>query len=177
MVKKILAVIGLLLAVFLAMAAMQPDQFNIERSTVIAAPPEVPFSAVNELRRWREWSPWEDRDPNLQREYSGPESGVGASYRWSGDESIGEGRMTITESQANERIGIELEFVRPFAATNQVTFRFEPSGAGTRVNWAMQGANTFMSKVISLLMDMDAMVGGDFENGLAKLKKMAESRT
>ncbi len=175
MVKKILAAVGFLAAVFLVVVAMQPDQFTIERSTSIAAPPAVPFAAVNDLRRWRQWSPWENRDPNLQREYSGPESGVGASYHWSGDETVGEGRMTITESEADRRIGIALEFVRPFAATNQVTFRFDPHDTGSRVTWTMQGVNTFMGKAMSLLMNMDAMVGGDFEAGLAKLKEVAES--
>lgn len=174
MLRMIVTGIALLVAALLVAILMQPDEFRIQRSALVAAPPAVPFAAVNDLQQWRQWSPWENRDPDMQRQYSGPQAGEGATYRWSGDDSIGEGSMTITGSKPGEQIDIELEFVRPMAATNQVRFVFTPEGENTRVNWSMNGDNSFMGKAISLVMDMDEMVGNDFEAGLAKLKELSE---
>jgi hypothetical protein len=174
MLRTIVAGIGLLVAALLVAILVQPEEFRIQRSALISAPPAVPFAAVNDLRLWSGWSPWESRDRDMERQYSGPQAGVGATYRWSGDDSIGEGRMTITDSKPGEQIGIELEFFRPLAATNRVTFLFTPEGGATRVTWSMQGENSFVGKAISLVMDMDEMVGNDFEAGLAALKDLSE---
>ena len=165
------AVLGAL-ALFVA---TRPAAFHIERSTTIAAPPERVFPLVNDLHAWLRWSPYEKKDPAMKRSYSGPQAGEGAVYGWDGNDDIGAGRMTITGSAPNQRVAIRLEFTRPMTATNEVEFLFQGSGDGTRVVWAMDGRNGFLGKLISLLLDMDAMVGADFEAGLAALKAAAEA--
>lgn len=178
MAKKIYIGLGVflgLLAVIAIVVAMQPGEFAVERSTTIAAPPAVVFSHVNDLRKWEAWSPWLPLDPQCQKTYEGPEAGTGAKFHWSGNEQVGEGRMTIAESNAPERIAIDLEFIKPFAAQNVTLFKFVPEGEGTKVTWNMSGKNNFIGKAMCLFMDMDKMVGADFEKGLASLKAQSES--
>ena len=141
----------------------------------MAAPPELVHGLVNDFRQWARWSPWEQRDPNLKRSFEGPRSGVGAVYGWTGNDQVGQGRMTITESTPGERVGIKLEFLKPFAATNVTEFGFAPAGAGrTQVTWAMSGKNDLLGKLFSVFMNMDAMVGKDFEEGLARMRAESE---
>lgn len=175
--KVLLAVFGLLAAVvvvFLIVVAVQPSQYRVERSTTIDAPPEEVFAHVNDFHQWEAWSPWAERDPNAVAIYEGPDAGEGAIFKWSGNDDVGEGSMTITESKPHERIGIDLAFVRPMEDACDVEFIFEPQGDGTKVNWAMFGENNFVGKAFCLFMDMDAMVGKDFEQGLASMKKAVE---
>jgi carbon monoxide dehydrogenase subunit G len=159
--------------VLVAVVVMQPSEFRVERSAVIPAPPAAVFTQINDLRRWEAWSPWEKVDPALKKTYDGPPAGLGASFAWAGNHEVGEGRVTITESRAPERVGIRLEMITPMAATNAVTFTLAPEGDGTRVTWSMTGHNGFVSKAVGLVMDMDKMVGGQFEKGLANLKVAA----
>jgi len=177
MKKAILAVlIALVIAVVgvLAFAATKPDTFTITRSATIAAPPSAIFPHVNDFQKWRGWSPWENLDPNLKRTYSETTAGQGATYAWAGNSQAGEGKMTITESTPNERISLKLDFVKPMEATNKVVFLFKPEGEGTNVSWTMDGENAFVGKIFSVFVNMDAMVGGSFEQGLASLKAVAE---
>lgn len=179
MLKKILIGIGAALAVLLAVISLQPATFHFERSLNMAAPPEAAFAQVNDFHAWRAWSPWEKLDPNMQRTYEGAPSGVGAKYAWVGSKEVGEGRMTIEKSEpsagATQRIQIKLEFLKPFAATNTATFTFAKTAEGTKTTWAMDGNNNFMSKAFHLVMDMDKMLGPDFERGLAAMKIAAEA--
>jgi hypothetical protein len=167
---------------FLALAALgfvatRPAGFRIERSAVVGAPPEVVFALIDDFRQWGRWSPWEKVDPGMQRTFAGPAAGPGASYAWAGNREIGSGRMTILESRPGERVSIRLEFFEPFAATNEARFELAAAGAGTRVTWSMEGRNGFVGKAISLVMDMDAMVGTQFERGLADLDAAARAAT
>jgi hypothetical protein len=162
-------------AVLSVLIARRPAAFRIERSTTVAAPAEAVFELINDLHHWIDWSPFEKRDPKMQRSYDGPKKGVGASYSWSGNREIGAGRMTITESSPFERIAIKLEFLKPFKATNEAVFAFRQSANGVSLTWSMSGKNNFMCKAMSLFMNMDKMVGKEFENGLAELKRQAES--
>ena len=172
---RMLVMIALLLAVALvALLATRPDRFHVERSATIDAPSATVFSHIDDFHRWTAWSPWEKIDPQLQRSYDGPPSGVGAGYRWSGNSQVGEGSMRITESVPGRKVGIALEFITPFRASNVATFTLAPEGSGTRVTWAMDGRNNFVAKAIGLFMNMDTMVGGQFEQGLASLKGIAE---
>jgi uncharacterized protein YndB with AHSA1/START domain len=175
MLKKLGLGFAAVLGALALFVASRPAAFHIERSTAIDAPPEVVFPLVNDLRAWPQWSPYEHRDPSMRRHYEGPEAGEGAIYGWDGNDDVGAGRMTITESVPNQRLAIRLEFLRPIVATNAVEFVFEPSGGTTRVTWAMDGRNGFVGKLIALLMDMDAMIGTDFDTGLASLKAAAEA--
>jgi carbon monoxide dehydrogenase subunit G len=111
----------------------------------------------------------------MEQTYEGPAAGQGAKYSWVGNKNVGEGRMTIEESRPNERIRIKLDFLKPFAATNTAEFTFKPQGEGTEITWSMHGDNNFMAKAIGLFMDMDKMIGGNFEQGLADIKSIAET--
>ena len=155
-------------AALAAYIASRPAHFSISRSRTLAAPPDVVHAHVNDFRKWTAWSPWEKRDPALTREYSGAPAGAGASYAWKGNRDVGEGRMTITDSRPPQSVTIRLEFIKPFAATNTTQFDFAPSGSGTNVTWAMSGENNFVSKAFSVFMNMDRLIGADFEQGLAQ---------
>jgi hypothetical protein len=170
------AIVALLVIGLIVVAALQPADFRISRRLAIAAPAATIFPHVNDLSRWRAWSPWENIDPDLKRAYEGPASGEGASYAWAGNSKVGEGRMTITDSRPSDKVQLRLEFVKPFKATNMADFTFEPDGKGTVVTWSMTGRNNFMAKAFSLLMNMDKLIGKDFEKGLSGLKSIAEAK-
>jgi uncharacterized protein YndB with AHSA1/START domain len=174
MVKKILLALAAALVVFLAFVATRPPTFHVERSITLAAPPERAFAQVNDFHAWAAWSPWDKLDPQMKRTFEGAPAGVGASYSWVGNKQVGEGRMTIEKSEPARLVSIKLEFIKPFEATNTATFAFAPDGAGTKVTWSMDGNNNFVGKLFSVFMDMDKMVGGDFERGLASMKTIAE---
>lgn len=175
MLKILLIVIVVAVVGVLAMAAMQPDDFRIERSARIKAPPEKVFALIDDMHRWTAWSPWEKKDPAMQRTFSGAEHGTGAKYAWHGNKNVGQGSMLITESTPASRVAIDLDFVTPFEAHNKVEFTLTPDGDTTTVNWAMAGPMPFISKVICLFVSMDRMVGKDFETGLENLKAAAEA--
>jgi uncharacterized protein YndB with AHSA1/START domain len=162
-----------IVAVLSAMVAAQPSEFEVRRSLVMPAPPAAVFQQVEDFRLWSRWSPWEKLDPAMKKHYSGPPAGVGTSYHWVGNDQVGEGRMTIVGAAAPSRIEIKLEFMEPWAATNPTVFSFEPEGSGTRTTWSMTGKNDFIGKAFSLAMDMDALVGADFDKGLAALAQAA----
>ncbi len=174
-VKTILLIVTVILAGLAALIAAQPSHIHVERSTVIGSVPLVVFSHVNNLRRWESWSPWADRDPEAKTSFSGPAAGVGAAMSWDGSET-GAGTMTITESRPGERIAFRLDFTRPFKGTDTAQFTFRPEKGGTRVTWSMDGENNFITKAMSLVMDCDKMIGGEFEKGLATLKGVIERR-
>ena len=169
--------LGLLGALALASAvvATRPSHFHVERSAAIPAPPELVFPLIDDFHRWPEWSPWEKLDPDMKREYTGPASGPGANYEWTGNEDVGRGSMRITESQAPSRVAIALEFKEPWQATNTTLFSIAPAPSGATVTWGMDGESNFVFKAISLFMDMDSMVGKDFEVGLSNLARVAQA--
>ena len=164
----------LLVAAVLAFAATRPDSFSVRRAASIQAPPEKIFPLINDFSRWSAWSPYEKKDPAMKRSFSGPAAGKGAVYAWEGNGDVGQGRMEIADAVAPSRVTLKLDFVEPFEAHNKVDFTLEPKGGATEVTWAMDGPMPFISKVITLFVDMDRMVGGDFEAGLANLKAIAE---
>jgi uncharacterized protein YndB with AHSA1/START domain len=177
MIKKILILLVLLLAIFLGVAAMQPDTYTVTRTATIGAPPDRVFALVNDFHEWSKWSPWEKLDPNMTRTHEGAPSGAGAMYSWKGNSDVGSGKMTIAESHPSDHIRINLEFKEPFESSSITDFRFKPEGAGTQVEWSMAGDSNFMSKIFSLLMGgMDKAIGPDFEKGLTQMKAAAESR-
>ena len=179
MIKKILlygfVAIVLIIAIFCVVVAMQPAHYTVERSATINAPAPVVFAQVNDFHKWQAWSPWEKLDPNMKKEFSGAAAGNGAVYSWAGNNDVGEGRMTITDSRPSELVKIKLEFIKPFTATNTTDFVLTPQGNQTNVKWTMSGENNFVAKAFSMFMNMDKMVGGDFEKGLAQMKTVAEA--
>ena len=164
-----------IIVIFLIIVAFLPGDFRIERSTAISAPPPVVFDLVNDFHKWTAWSPWDKLDPNLVRTYAGSPSGAGAIYSWAGNNKVGEGRMTLMDSQPSSLIRIKLEFLKPFQATNTAEFAFVPQGSQTRVTWSMTGTKNFILKLFGLFMSMDKLVGKDFEKGLAQMKASAEA--
>jgi hypothetical protein len=165
---EIIAVIAVILAVaigvVLILASRKPDTFRVQRAAVIHAPPEKILFRISDFRAWRAWSPYEDKDPDLQRSYSGAASGTGAVYEWNGNRNVGSGRMEILDAPAPGKLVIKLDFLKPFEAHNTAEFTFVPQGDTTNVTWLMHGPAPFMSKVI----------GKDFAIGLANLKRITE---
>lgn len=175
MFKKILIALIVIAGVFAVIVARQPAHFRIERSATVSAPPAVVFGQVNDLHKWEAWSPWAKLDPNAKTTFEGPTAGVGAGMSWSGNNQVGVGRMTITDSHPNDLIRFKMEFQKPFKATDTAEFTFKPEGRETLVTWSMSGENNFLSKAVSLVMNCDKMVGGQFEKGLASLNTVSQT--
>ena len=171
----ILLALAIIAILFFILLVGRPDEFKVMRSATIAAPPATAFEQVNDFHKWDNWSPWAKLDPECRNTFSGAAAGRNASFAWDGNKKVGAGRMTITESQSPELIRINLEFLRPFAATSITEFTFRLQGGQTLATWTMTGKNNFISKVFGLFMDCDTMVGKDFEKGLASLKSIAEA--
>ncbi len=150
------------------------DTYTVQRSTTISAPPEAIYGHIVDFHQWGAWSPWDELDPEMHKTFSGPESGVGAWYGWSGNRKVGEGSMEIKGVEENSSVKIALEFVKPFKARNKTEFKLQPAGDGTEVTWVMMGRKTLMTRIMGIFRSMDKMVGPDFEKGLAKLKTVVE---
>lgn len=175
---KVIGVIALVLVVLvvgvLILASTKPAIFTVQRTLNVAAEPEKVLTHVRDFHRWKDWSPYEKLDPNLKRTFSGSEKDVGAIYEWEGNDKAGKGRMEVVES-APTKVAINLDFFQPFECHGNVAeFTAVPDGKSTKVTWKMTGPNLFVGKVMSVFMDMDKMVGQDFEVGLANLKGLAE---
>ena len=175
MLIKILIALAVIVVVLVSIVALQPSDFRVARSATISAPPPAVFAQVNDFHKWEAWNPWGKIDPAMKQTYEGAPAGVGAIYTWVGNKNVGEGRMTLTESRPSDLIRIKLEFFKPFAGTNIAEFTFKPEGNQTAVTWSMAGKNNFMAKAIHLFMNMDKMIGGQFETGLAQMKSIVEA--
>ena len=173
-VTIIAVVLAIAIAVVLILAATRPDTFAVQRAAIIKAPPEKIFPLINDFRQWGAWSPYEHKDPAMKRTYSGTPRGTGAVYAWEGDRNVGKGRMEILEASAPSRVAIKLDFFTPFEAHNTAEFTMLPQDDATRVTWRMHGPAPFMAKIMHVFINIDKMVGKDFEVGLANLKRLAE---
>jgi hypothetical protein len=178
MLKILGIIVGVLLLAAGGIAAYaavtQPDSFRVSRSLDISAPPEKIYPILTDFRRSGEWSPYEKLDPDMKRIYSGPATGKGAAYAWDGDSNAGAGRMEIVEATPGQSVTLKLDFIRPFEGSNVVEYKLQPKGPATQVSWDMHGPMPFLSKVICVFVDLDKMIGKDFETGLASLKSLAE---
>lgn len=169
-----IACVAVVIAAVLIYATTKPDTFRVARSVTIKAPAEKIFPLIDDYRQWMAWSPYETKDPQMTRTYGAVTVGRGATYAWEGNGNVGAGNMAIVDSATPSKVSIKLNMVKPISASNDVTFTLMPQGDGTNVTWAMQGGVPYFAKVIHVFFDMDQMVGGDFEIGLAKLKAVAE---
>lgn len=176
MIINILLGFAALIALLAGFIASRPGQFRITRRIAIAAPVELAFAQVNDLHLWQEMSPYVKADPDAQYTFAGPRAGVGASLAWTGNKDLGEGRLTVTESQPNELVRMRLEFFKPFTATNTAEFTFAGIGGETEASWSMYGKSKFMCKAFGLFLNMDKMIGDQFEEGLAQMKANAERK-
>ena len=171
----IAVVVAIAIAIVLILAATKPDTFSVQRAAAVKAPPEKIFPLINDFHQWGTWSPWEGKDPGMKRTYSGTASGRGAVYAWDGNKNVGSGRMEILDASSPSKIVIKLDFFKPFEAHNTAEFSVLPQGDGaTNISWVMHGPAPFMSKIMQVFMNIDKMVGKDFEIGLSNLKKLAE---
>lgn len=171
---KIVIVFAILIAALLAYAATQPDTFRVQRTARVKAAPDKILPLISDFHSWNSWSPWENIDPNMKRTYSGPASGKGAVYEWEGNNKVGAGRMEVTDVASPSKVTIKLDFLKPFEGHNTAEFTLEPQGDSTSVTWAMYGPNRFIGKVMHVFINMDNMIGKQFETGLANLKTVAE---
>ncbi len=175
MLKKILLFLAIIIVGILALAAVQPSDYTVERSTIIQAPADIVFNQINDFRKWAAWSPWAKLDPQAQFTFEGAEQGAGAIHTWDGNSKVGKGRMTITESNPHSLINIQLDFEKPMASTSQSSFKFDHQNDQTTVTWSMSGHANYFSKLMCLFMSMDKMVGNQFEKGLSDIKAISEA--
>ena len=175
---EVLVIIAVILAIAIAavliLAATKPNTLRVQRSVSIKAPPERIFPLIADFHQWLTWSPYEQKDPAMKRTYSGAERGKGAVYAWDGDKNVGSGRMEILAASAPQKIVIKLDSFKPFEGHNTAEFTMLPQGDGTHVTWLMHGPARFMTRLIQVFMNLDNMIGKDFEAGLANLKKQTE---
>ena len=175
---EIIAIIAVVLAIAVAavliLAATKPDTLRVERAIRIKAPADRIFPLINDFHQWIVWSPYENKDPGMKRTYGGADSGKGAVYAWDGDKNVGSGRMEILEAAVPSKILIKLDFFKPFEGHNTAEFTMLPQGDVTHLTWTMTGPAVFMSRVMQVFMNLDRMIGRDFETGLANLKKLTE---
>ena len=167
-------VLAAAIAIVLILAATRPDSFAVQRAAIVDAPPEQLFPLISDFRQWGNWSPYEHKDPAMKRTFSGAPRGRGAVYAWQGDKNVGSGRMEILEAAAPSKIVIKLDFLSPFEAHNTAEFTMLPHDDATRVVWRMHGPAPFMARIMHVFINIDKMVGRDFEAGLANLKRLAE---
>jgi len=174
-----LAIIAIILAFAIAavlfLASRKPDTFSVQRATAIHAPPEKIFPLIDDFHQWQSWSPYEVKDPDMQRTFSGAASGKGAVYAWNGNKNVGSGRMEILDAPPPNKVVIKLDFFTPFEGHNTAEFTLQPQGDTTNVTWLMHGPASFMMKVMHVFINMDNMVGKDFAVGLANLKRITEA--
>jgi uncharacterized protein YndB with AHSA1/START domain len=173
-IAVVAVVLAIAIAVVLILAASKPDKFSVQRATTVKAPAEKIFPLINDFHQWGSWSPYEHKDPAMKRSFSGAESGKGAVYAWDGNKNVGSGRMEILDASAPSKIRIKLDFFTPFEGHNTAEFTMLPQGDATSLTWLMHGPAPFMSKLMQVFMNMDSMIGKDFEIGLANLKGLAE---
>jgi uncharacterized protein YndB with AHSA1/START domain len=175
----IAVVLAIAIAIVLVLAATKPDTFSVQRAIAIRAPAEKVFPLINDFHQWGSWSPYENKDPAMKRSYDGPASGKGAVYGWEGNKNVGSGRMEILDVSAPSKIVIKLDFFSPFEGHNTAEFTMLPqrdaTNMTTNVTWLMHGPAPFMNKMMQVFMNLDHMIGKDFEAGLANLKRIAET--
>lgn len=176
MLRLVFIAFMLVVAGVLLLAALRPGTFRVSRSIRIQAPPDRIFPLINDLRAFGTWSPYERKDPSMKRVFSGAPAGTGSVYEFDGNSQVGKGRLTITDAKPLSSVTIALDMLTPIEARNVVDFSLTPDGDATRVTWTMTGCNGFVGKVLGVFINMDRMVGRDFEAGLASLRDLAESR-
>lgn len=174
MFKIIAIVVSIFVAAVLIYAATKPGMFRYERSAFIQAPAEKLFALINDFHQWPAWSPYEKLDPAMRRSYSGTTSGKGSVYSWEGNNKAGSGSIAITDTIPPGRIVMKLDMLKPFEGHNVVEFTLTASGNGTNVTWSMNGPTPYISKLMGVFFNIDKMVGGQFEEGLTNLKRVAE---
>ncbi|MEO6953915.1 MAG: SRPBCC family protein [Polyangia bacterium] len=175
--KKALGMLAVVLGAFALFVATRPTHFKVARARTMHAPAAVIFAQLDDFHQWAAWSPWDKMDPTMRRTYGGPDRGVGATYAWSGNDKVGSGTMTVAEARPSSRVVVDVDFEKPMQAHNIATFALMPHGEGnTLVTWSMEGDNSFIGKAFGVFVNMDKMLGEDFDRGLDTLESLSESK-
>jgi hypothetical protein len=175
MLRNILIAIAAVVVVLLVVIATRSSTYRVSRAVAIAAPPSVVYAQIVDFHRWDAWSPWAHLDPAMKTTYTGPASGPGAAYAWTGNDKVGEGKMLITGAKPDQEVNIKLDFIKPFEGTSMTGFLLDPVSGGTKITWNMSGENNFVMKAMSIVHDMDAEIGKEFDQGLNQLKAVSEA--
>lgn len=175
MLRNILIAIAAALVVLLVVIATRPSTYRVSRAVTIAAPPSVVYAQIVDFHRWDAWSPWAHLDPAMKTTYTGPASGPGAAYAWTGNDKVGEGKMLITGAKPNQEVNIKLDFIKPFEGTSSTGFLLDPASGGTKVTWNTSGENNFVMKAFSLVHDTDGEIAKEFDQGLTQMKAVSEA--
>ena len=173
MLKLIAIVIVVLIAAILIYASTKPDIFHVERSINIKASPEKIFPYINDFHLWDAWTPY-NKDPKIKKTYSGSDSGKGAHYAWEGNKDVGVGDITITDTTPPSKLVFDLHMIKPFEGRNVAKIHLNAAGDSTNVTWSLVDKHNLMLKTVSLFINLDNVIGKDFEIGLARLKAIAE---
>lgn len=176
MIGNILFFFLVAIAALVFIASRKPDTFRVSRTAVFNAAPAAIFELVNDLTQWERWSPWSKMDPHAKVSFAGPNAGVGATMRWEGNNKVGTGMMTITESVPPSMVKLQLDFEKPMKGTSMSEFLFHPEGSQTQVTWSMQGRNNLMGKIMSLVLNCEKMVGEQYEKGFANIREIVEQQ-
>ncbi len=174
MLTSVLIAIGVLVGIFLIFIARQSSAMKISRELLVKAKPETIFPYINNSKKTDEWMPWRDSDPGAKMNYSGPEEGVGSMSKWDSPGKMGAGQAVIVESTPQRVVKTQLTYTRPMQMSQLAEISLTPQDGGTLVRWSVTGKNNFVGRIFCFFMNMDKMVGGEFEKGLAKLKALVE---
>jgi uncharacterized protein YndB with AHSA1/START domain len=174
MLKLIIILIFVVIVAILILAMLKPNTFRVERTAIIPVSPDKVFPHINNFRAWKAWSAWDKKDLSMQTTYCGSPSGTGAIYEWSGNKTVGSGRLEIIESVAPSLVVVKLDFITPFEGHNKATFTLQEIAEGTKVIWVMEGPMAFVPKIFSIFVSMDKMIGKDFEDSLENLKAISQ---
>jgi effector-binding domain-containing protein len=169
---KILKVIGIILAVIIVIAAILtftlPTKYNVERSITIDAPRNIVYDQVRYFKNFTAWSPWSNLDPAMSYEISSPDGEIGSVYSWSGNNSVGVGSLTNT-ALSDDRIEQALDFTAPRESHDLTYYTFEETPEGVKVTWGLDGSMARPMNLMGLFMNLDKIIGQDFERGLNNL--------
>lgn len=171
----LLYILGGIVLLIIVLAMIAPKSYNVSRSIEIDQPRAVVFDNLRYLKNHDQWSPWNKKDPNMEKKFTGTDGEVGAISYWNGNKDVGEGEQELKKIEDGHRIESELRFLKPWKSTSDAYLVTEDSSnGGTKVTWGFSGKNKFPFSIMMLFMNMDKAVGGDFEEGLASLKAILE---
>jgi hypothetical protein len=175
MLKRLSLALAVAAVGFAALVTSRPSAYRTERAMPLAAPAEIPFGLVNDLHRWRLWSPWDALDPGMKRHFDGPIAGPDAVYTWAGNARAGKGRMTVLETRPYEFIRVRFERLAPRPSTSTLEFTFHPTAGGVLLRWSQEGQLSWLDKARSLFIHLEERRGEELDQGLKALVAVSET--
>ena len=163
-----------IVALIVILGVIAPKTYDVSRSIVIKKPLADVYNYLKFIKNQDQWSPWAEKDPDMKKTFTGTDGEVGFISAWVGNKDVGSGEQELTGFIENKEVASQLRFLKPWKSTSDAYLRVEETEGGTKVIWGFSGVNKFPISIMMLFMNMDKAVGGDFEQGLAKLKKVLE---